>query len=124
MSAWNFRAPLSKDEKAVISDVETIREDSELQKHESASLLGNPLKVAEIALHRMIIECGWKQDDDEVKWDHIGLLPTFVNGEWLLKPVMIDLARVTEIKDESREEVYKHHLGILKKSMPSEQTEE
>ncbi|KAI3657733.1 hypothetical protein MP638_003988 [Amoeboaphelidium occidentale] len=102
-----------------------MKEDSVLENDESKSLLSDPLKVARIALHRMIIECGWKQEDRKVKWDHIGLLPSEIKNGWTLQPVMLDLARVSKIpNDENREEIFQNHLKILKDLIPKKKSNE
>ncbi|KAI3660491.1 hypothetical protein MP638_004320 [Amoeboaphelidium occidentale] len=122
MARWNFRSRFEGDIITSPFSPSQLKEDSELEEHESKVLLENPLKVAELALRRMVVDCGWKQDDEEVKREHIGLLPTNTKDGWTLEPVMIDLTRVRKIEKENRRDIFIRHLKILQDLMPLKQS--
>jgi hypothetical protein len=56
----------------------------------------NPMLAAEVALRRMI-DLNVKHDD--LKWEHVALLPTFSNSSNSCKlvPILLDLTRVTKM---------------------------
>lgn len=80
----------------------------------------NPLKVAEEALKAMIYK-GYCQPDEEVDCRHVALLPIKVSeaGDWTVKPVIIDLARLISIQEDEMDETFKRQLEILRHSLPN-----
>jgi len=53
-----------------------MEEDYFLEKDERMKkYIENPILIAEEALKHMIFNNGLIQDDDEVQWEHLGLMP-------------------------------------------------
>ncbi|KAI3633046.1 hypothetical protein MIR68_009121 [Amoeboaphelidium protococcarum] len=125
MRAWNYRLGIewsldSLFEPGVIKEDSMLSEDAQTRAY-----LANPLKVAREALHRLIIECGWMQPDQEVRWRHIGLMPVITHSSATVTPVMIDLTRLIKIADgQDRQTVYKKHYDMLRRTMPAKDAKE
>lgn len=112
MHAWNYRLDRLGHKSSFFSD--DIRDDKNIAKIQT-KYFDQPLLVAKEALHHMIMECGWMQEDSEVCWDHIGLMPVYrkMKQKWDLKPIMFDLARLKKVKKQDRERVYAEHVHLL-----------
>jgi hypothetical protein len=116
MYAWNFRLDLLG-EGGKFFDQNVIRDDNDISQIKT-DYFDKPLLVAEIALKRMIVECGWMQEEYDVRWDHIGLMPIRKTKKWQLKPVMIDLIRLKEVGFQDRRTILSRHLKLLEDCMP------
>ena len=93
----------------LISDDDALQNDSVL-----LDWMKCPLSAAKSALHHMIVERGWKLDDDEVSWRHVALMPSSSP----VRPIIIDLTRCERIgSGVDRYEIYKNHVDILKSKM-------
>ncbi|KAI3646440.1 hypothetical protein MP228_009368 [Amoeboaphelidium protococcarum] len=125
MRAWNYRLGIEWSLDSLF-EPGVIREDSMLSEDDQTrAYLANPLKVAREALHRLIIECGWMQPDQEVRWRHIGLMPVITQSSATVTPVMIDLTRLIKIADDQdRQSVYEKHYDILRRTMPAQDAKE
>ena len=76
-----------------------------------------PLLAAKEALYQLIMVAGWKQDEKEVVWRHLALMP----HENTVKPIMIDLTRCQRIDDfEKRQEIFNEHLELIRNELPSQ----
>lgn len=119
MHAWNYRLNRLGGKSSFFTD---DNQDDQSLKKIKTNFFDEPLLVAETALRHMIVNCGWMQDDSEVRWEHFGLMPVKRKQNWTLVPIMFDLSRLRKISEKDKAEVYQKHVEILKNLIPKPKT--